>query len=54
MINHHLGLGDTVEAIAKATGVKTIVEAGAKIINKPCGCQKRKEILNNMVPYKKK
>ena len=33
----HRGLGDTVEAVTQATGIKAIVEAGSKAFNKPCG-----------------
>lgn len=39
-----LGLGDAIEKIAKATGVKKIVEA----ITDDCGCDKRKEYLNRV------
>ena len=47
------GLGDTVEAITKATGIKAIVDAGSKAFNKPCGCQARKNRLNDLFPYGK-
>ena len=43
------GLGDTIEKITKATGIKKVVEK----INPNCGCNKRKENLNKMFPYKK-
>tara|TARA_R110001606_G_scaffold347484_1_gene496787 strand:- start:215 stop:367 length:153 start_codon:yes stop_codon:yes gene_type:complete len=46
------GLGDTVEAITKATGIKAIVDAGAKVLKKDCGCQARKKQLNALFPYK--
>lgn len=42
------GLGDTVEKITKATGIKQLVEK----YSKDCGCQKRKEYLNEKFPYK--
>ena len=45
------GLGDTIEKITKATGIKTIVDKVSKGLNIPCGCQKRKERLNKAVPY---
>ena len=48
------GLGDTIEAITTATGIKAIVDAGSKVLKKPCGCQARKEKLNNMFPYGEK
>jgi len=43
------GLGDTIEKIAKITGIKKVVEA----VTEDCGCQKRKEMLNKKFPYKK-
>tara|TARA_B100000925_G_scaffold229937_1_gene178499 strand:- start:289 stop:471 length:183 start_codon:yes stop_codon:yes gene_type:complete len=46
------GLGDTVEKITKATGIKTIVDRVSEGLNIPCGCNKRKEALNKMFPYK--
>ena len=48
------GIGDTIEKITTATGIKKIVEAGAKALNKDCGCSKRKQILNEKFPYKNK
>ena len=50
-LNKHKGLGDTVEAVTQATGIKAIVEAGSKAFNKPCGCQQRKKTLNDLFPY---
>ncbi len=47
------GLGDTVEKITKATGVKTMVDMVSKGLNIPCGCAARREALNKLVPYKK-
>lgn len=44
------GLGDTIDKITTATGVKKIVE---KVTNGECGCSKRKEKLNKIFPYKK-
>ena len=46
------GLGDTIEKITKATGIKKVVEAVAG--KKDCGCNKRKEALNKVFPYKNK
>tara|TARA_B100000575_G_C22988642_1_gene570169 strand:- start:581 stop:793 length:213 start_codon:yes stop_codon:yes gene_type:complete len=51
--NKSKGLGDTIEKITKATGIKSIVEGAARIVNKDCGCNKRKDTLNKMFPYKK-
>ena len=47
------GLGDTVERITKATGIKTLVEKVSEGLNIPCGCQERKDKLNKLLPYKK-
>ncbi len=44
------GLGDTIEQITKATGIKHVVE---RIVGDDCGCEKRKEKLNKLIPYKK-
>jgi len=41
------GLGDTVEKITKATGIKSLFEK----IKGDCGCEKRKENLNKKFPY---
>lgn len=41
------GLGDTIEKITTATGIKKVVETVSKITGKECGCKKRKEDLNN-------
>ena len=45
------GLGDTIEKVTKATGIKKVVEKVAG--EKGCGCGERKETLNRMFPYKK-
>jgi len=48
------GLGDSIERFTKATGIKTLAEATAKLTGKKdCGCNKRKEALNKAFPYKK-
>lgn len=41
------GLGDTIEKITAATGIKKVVEKVAEATGKECGCNKRKEVLNN-------
>jgi hypothetical protein len=43
------GLGDTIEKITKATGIKKVVEK----LPGDCGCKKRKDALNKAFPYKK-
>ena len=45
------GFGDTIEAITKATGIKTVVEKISEATGKDCGCDKRKEYLNKKFPY---
>jgi hypothetical protein len=40
------GLGDTVERIIKSTGLQIFVDG------KDCGCEKRKEKLNELFPYR--
>jgi hypothetical protein len=45
------GLGDTVEAITKSTGIKKVVEKISEVTGRDCGCSKRKEYLNNKFPY---
>jgi len=48
------GLGDSIEKFTKATGIKTLAEATAKLAGKKdCGCNKRKQALNKAFPYKK-
>jgi hypothetical protein len=41
------GLGDTIEKITTATGIKKAVETVSKATGSGCGCGKRKEKLNN-------
>ena len=45
------GLGDTIEKITKATGIKKVVNTISKATNKDCGCNKRKDTLNRLFPY---
>ncbi len=47
------GLGDAIEAVTEATGVKAVVEKVARATGKDCGCGKRRDKLNKMVPFKK-
>jgi len=48
------GLGDTIEKITKATGIRAVVDAFTKATGKDCGCEGRREWLNNKVSYKRK
>jgi len=45
------GLGDTIEQITTATGIKKVVEVFSKATGLDCGCDKRKETLNKLFPY---
>lgn len=44
------GLGDTIEKITEATGIKTAVKF---LAGEDCGCDKRKEKLNQIFRYNK-
>lgn len=48
------GLGDSIEKVTKATGIKTVVDIVSEGLNIPCGCQGRKDALNKIFPYKNK
>ena len=47
------GLGDTIEKITKATGIRKVVKKVSKAIDKDCGCAKRQDNLNRLFPYNK-
>ena len=53
MENKSKGLGDSIEKITKATGIKKVVDKVSRVTGKDCGCRKRKQQLNKMFPYKK-
>lgn len=46
------GLGDTIEKITTATGIKKVAEAVSKATGSDCGCGKRRDALNRAFPYK--
>ncbi len=48
--NESKGLGDTIEKITEATGIKRLVKF---IAGEDCGCNERKEKLNRLFPYQK-
>ena len=52
------GLGDTIEKFTEVTGIKTftqvLIKNGIFGEKKDCGCDKRKNQLNSMFPYKNK
>ncbi len=43
-----IGLGDIVEKVTEATGIKKAVEKVSKKLGVDCGCEKRKEMLNQI------
>ena len=45
------GLGDTIEKITKATGIKKVVDKVSEVTGKDCGCTDRKDALNKLFPY---
>ena len=45
------GLGDTIESITEATGIKKAVEMFSKATGLDCGCDERKAKLNELFPY---
>lgn len=44
------GLGDSLEKVFEATGIASAVKF---IFGEDCGCDKRKELLNEIFPYRK-
>jgi len=47
------GLGDTIHKFTTKTGIKNAVDRVSKGLNIPCGCEARRQALNNLVPYNK-
>jgi hypothetical protein len=45
------GIGDSIERITKATGIKKVVDKISEVTGIDCGCEERKEALNKMFPY---
>jgi len=50
--NSSKGLGDDIEKITKATGIKKVVDAFVDATGIDCGCDARKEKLNKLFPKK--
>jgi len=46
------GLGDTIEKITIATGIRRVVKYVAQVAKKDCGCAEKKKMLNELIPYK--
>jgi hypothetical protein len=48
------GLGDTIAKVTHAVGLDKVAESVAHAIGKEdCGCNKRREMLNDLFPYNK-
>ena len=47
------GLGDTIETITTATGIKAAVDWFSEVTGVDCGCDARKEKLNKLFRYRK-
>jgi hypothetical protein len=46
------GLGDTIAKMTNAVGLDKVAESLAKAVGKDdCGCNKRRQKLNDMFPY---
>ena len=52
MLKDDKGLGDTIERVTKATGIKRAVDKVSEVTGKDCGCSDRKDYLNNRFQYK--
>jgi hypothetical protein len=46
------GLGDSIEKVLKKSGLKSATDFIFDKLGKDCGCDKRKEKLNKLFPYK--
>ncbi len=44
------GFGDTVDKFTSSTGIKAVTKA---VFGTACGCEERKDWLNEKFPYKK-
>lgn len=48
------GLGDVIENVTKATGIKKVVDKVSQVLDIDCGCDERKELLNKLFPIGRK
>ena len=48
------GLGDTIAKITHFFKIDVLVERVFKAFGKDCGCKRRRDKLNKIIPYKKK
>ncbi len=52
--NKSRGFGDSVEKFTQKTGIKSVVQKVTKAAGvEDCGCGKRRDTLNRIIPYKK-
>lgn len=47
------GLGDVVEVVTTATGIKAATDAVARATGKDCGCGRRRDKLNKLFPFRR-
>lgn len=47
-----IGLGDVVESITEATGIKKVVEVFSDVTGIDCGCDDRRDKLNKLLPIR--
>jgi hypothetical protein len=45
------GLGDTVADLTHVTGIDQLARLYTQTTGKDCGCDKRRQVLNNLFPY---
>ena len=48
------GLGDDIKKITSATGLDQLAKKIAQLLNEDCGCDKRKEKLNELFTFRRK
>lgn len=52
---HSIGLGDTIAKITHFFGIDILAKKIAKLFGKEdCGCTRRRDKLNKIIPYKNK
>lgn len=52
--DNEVGLGDVVESITKATGIKKVVDTIAEATDTDCGCDERKEKFNEFTIWRRR
>lgn len=45
------GLGDVVAEVTNITGIDRLAKLYEELTGKPCGCDERREKLNQLVPF---